>query len=69
MNLGVKQVFKNKLASIPQIDMISIGGAAPSSGNTNSTEITYKDGRKEVKTDVQQKYADENYIQFIRSGC
>jgi putative ABC transport system permease protein len=59
---GLKQVFKNKLASIPQVDIISIGGPAPSSGNTNSTEITYKDGKKEIKTDVQQKYADENYI-------
>jgi putative ABC transport system permease protein len=62
MNEGTKQVFKNRLAAIPQIEMMSIGGAPPSSGNTNSTEATYKDGKKEIKTDVQQKFGDENYL-------
>jgi putative ABC transport system permease protein len=66
MNEGVKQVFKNKIAGIPQIDMMSIGGASPSSGNTNSTEMTYKDGKKNIKTDVQQKYGDENYINVYK---
>jgi putative ABC transport system permease protein len=62
MGAGLKQVFKNKLSSIPQIELMSIGSAAPSSNSTNSTEVTYKDGKKEIKTDMQQKYGDENYI-------
>jgi putative ABC transport system permease protein len=62
MDAGLKQVFKNKLSSIPQIELMSIGSAAPSSNSTNSTEVTYKDGKKEIKTDMQQKYGDENYI-------
>jgi putative ABC transport system permease protein len=60
------QVFLNKLHSIPQVQLVSVGGAPPSSGNTNSTEVTYMDGKKEVKTDVQLKFADENYIRLYK---
>ncbi len=59
-------VFVNKLRSIPNVEMVSIGGAPPSSGNTNSTNVTYKDGKKEVKTDVQLKFADENYMKLYK---
>lgn len=59
-----QQVFMNAINTIPQIEMISVGGPAPSSGNTMSTEVKYKDGKKEIKTDVQQKFVDENYIKI-----
>lgn len=55
-------VLLNKLRSIPQIDMISVGNTPPSSQNTNSTEATYKDGKKETKIELEEKYGDENYI-------
>jgi len=61
-----KQVFLSQLKAIPQIQMISIGNAPPSSGNTNSTTVTYKDGKKETKTDLEIKYADENYIRLYQ---
>jgi ABC-type antimicrobial peptide transport system permease subunit len=61
-----QQVFMNAINAIPQIEMLSIGGPAPSSSNTHSTEATYKDGKKEIKTDVQQKFADENYIKIYQ---
>lgn len=57
-----QQVFLNQIRQIPQVQLISIGGAAPSSGNTNSTTMEYKDGKKEQKTEVELKFADENYI-------
>jgi putative ABC transport system permease protein len=66
MKANLNQVFFNKLRSIPQVEMISIGRDAPSSGNTNSTEATYKDGKKEIKTNVQQKFGDENYINLYK---
>ncbi|SDD21393.1 ABC-type antimicrobial peptide transport system, permease component [Mucilaginibacter pineti] len=66
INTNLKQVFMNKISSIPQIDLISVGGASPSSGNTNSTTISYKDGKKEIKTDVQQKFGDENYTKLYQ---
>ncbi|MEJ7684804.1 MAG: FtsX-like permease family protein [Segetibacter sp.] len=39
-----------------------MGGAPPASGNTMSGIVTYKDGKKEISTDVYFKYADPNYI-------
>ncbi|WP_184550321.1 ABC transporter permease [Mucilaginibacter sp. FT3.2] len=65
-SVSLQQVFKNKIAAIPQIELMSIGGAPPSSGNTNSTEATYKDGKKEIKTDIQQKFGDENYLRVYQ---
>jgi putative ABC transport system permease protein len=62
MNTDKQQVFMNKIRAIAQIQLMSVGGAPPSSGNTNSTTVTYKDGKKEIKTDLQQKFADENYL-------
>jgi putative ABC transport system permease protein len=66
INTNKQQVFMDKISAIPQIEMISVGGAPPSSGNTNSTTVTYKDGKKEVKTDLQQKFADENYLKVYQ---
>ncbi|MDB5130291.1 MAG: yknZ 6 [Mucilaginibacter sp.] len=60
------QVFLNKLRSMPRVDMVSVGNAPPSSGNTNSTIVTYKDGKKEVKTEVFLKFGDENYIPLYK---
>jgi putative ABC transport system permease protein len=59
---GQNQVFLNKLRSIPQIAMISLGGNSPSSGNTQSTAATYQDGKHEIKTQIEEKYGDENYV-------
>ncbi|MBD1384989.1 ABC transporter permease [Mucilaginibacter rigui] len=66
INTNKQQVFMNKLIAIPQIELISVGGAAPSSNNTNSTTVTYTDGKKEIKTDLQQKFADENYLKVYK---
>jgi len=57
-----KQVFADKIRAITQVEKLSVGGAPPASGQTNSSEVTYKDGKKEVKTDLQFKFADENYM-------
>ncbi|MFD0765084.1 ABC transporter permease [Mucilaginibacter lutimaris] len=66
LNTNKQEVFRDKISAIPQIEMISTGGAPPSSGNTNSTEVTYKDGKKELKTDLQLKFADENYLKVYQ---
>ncbi|MBL4676389.1 MAG: ABC transporter permease [Mucilaginibacter sp.] len=57
-----RQVFLNKVRSMPQVRLVAMGNDAPSSGGTNSTTVKYKDGKKEVETDLQQKFGDENYI-------
>jgi putative ABC transport system permease protein len=62
INTNRQQVFKDKISSIPQIELMSIGSAAPSSDKVNAFEVSYKDEKREVKTTLQQKFGDENYI-------
>lgn len=59
-----KYVLMDKLKTIPEIAMISLCTNPPSSGSTWSGTIKYKDGKKEIETDVQQKYGDSNYIKL-----
>lgn len=58
------QVFLNAIQAMPQVALVSRAGAPPSSGSTNSTLVSYMDGKKEVKTEVFLKFADENYIKL-----
>ncbi len=59
-----KYVLLEKLKSIPEIAMVSLSNSAPSSLSTWSGTIKYKDGKKEIETDVQQKYGDTNYTKL-----
>jgi len=61
-DVSKNRVFLNRLRSIPQVAMAGLGGDAPSSDGCVSTECTYKDGKKEVKIELEEKYGDENYI-------
>jgi len=58
----LKQVFFNKIKELPQVELTSIGGDVPSSNGWSSNTVTYVDGKKEIKTDLQIKSGDENYI-------
>jgi len=64
--LTTNRVLANKLRALPGIEMLSVGTAAPSSGSTNTTLATYKDGKKDLSTEVEVKYADENYIKLYK---
>lgn len=61
-----KYTLLDKLRSIPEIAMVSLSTSPPSSGNTWSSTMKYKDGKKEIETDVQQKYADSNYLKLYQ---
>lgn len=61
-----KSVFVEKLKAIPEIAMISLSTNVPSSNNTWSGTVKYKDGKKELEHDVQQKYGDTNYIKLFK---
>ncbi len=50
--------------AIPGISMISLSNNPPSSNSTWSNTVKYKDGKKEIETDVQVKIADTNYIKL-----
>ncbi|WP_183559305.1 ABC transporter permease [Mucilaginibacter sp. SP1R1] len=60
------QVFLNRLRAIPQINLVSVGRDAPSSSSSNSTEATYKDGKKEIKLELYEKFGDPNYINVYK---
>ncbi|MDR6943218.1 ABC transporter permease [Mucilaginibacter pocheonensis] len=60
------QVFMNKLRAIPQVAMVSVGRGAPSSTEGNSTEATYKDGKKEIKVNLELKFGDQHYIDVYK---
>jgi putative ABC transport system permease protein len=62
INTNLQYSFKNKIAGISQIEMMSVGSAAPSSALESNFEVNYKDGKHEIKTSLQQKFGDENYI-------
>ena len=59
-----KYLLMDKLKAIPEIAMVSLCSNPPSSGSTWSGTMKYKDGKKEIETDVQQKYADTGYIKL-----
>ena len=59
-----KYVLLNKIRSIPEVAMVSLATSPPSSNNSWSGTLKYKDGKKEVSTDVQQRYGDTNYVKL-----
>jgi predicted permease len=61
-----KQVLMNKLRAIPQVAMVSLSNNPPTGNSVWSSTITYKDGKKEIKTDAQIKQADTNYLKLYQ---
>lgn len=65
-NRDSKNVLAEKIRAVPAVKMVSLGAAPPSSTNTTSTSMSYKDGKKEVDFDMQMKYADSNYAKLYQ---
>jgi putative ABC transport system permease protein len=61
-----KDIFHQQLAAIPGIAMISRATNPPSTSSTWSAELKYKDGKKEVQTEVQYKLVDTNYLRLYQ---
>jgi putative ABC transport system permease protein len=62
---GKRFVLLNELRSIPGIQLISMGGGSPATGGWATSTMTYKDGKKEIETDVEQKSGDTNYLRLF----
>jgi putative ABC transport system permease protein len=58
-------VLMEKLKSIPEIAMISLANDPPSGNSIWTSTMKYKDGKKELETDVQVKLADTNYLKLF----
>jgi len=59
-------VLLQKLRAIPEIAMVSLSNNPPSSNSTWSSTMKYKDGKKDLETDVQVKIADSNYVNLYK---
>lgn len=59
-------VFMEKLRTIPEIAMICLSNDPPSNNSMWTSTMKYKDGNKELETDVQVKLADTNYLKLFR---
>jgi ABC-type antimicrobial peptide transport system permease subunit len=57
-----KPFLMQKLKAIPEVSMVSLASFPPSGNSTRSSTMKYKDGKKEVETDVEIKFADTAYI-------
>jgi putative ABC transport system permease protein len=58
---GKKNVLINKLKQMPEIELVSLGDV-PAKNGYSMNRITYFDGKKEIKLDVNRRSVDENYV-------
>ena len=61
-NANRRTLLMERLKAIPEIAMISMSNAPPSSNSTWSSEMKFKDGKKEIQSDVQMKTVDTAYL-------
>ncbi|HTI61814.1 FtsX-like permease family protein [Mucilaginibacter sp.] len=61
-NKGLKDVYTEKIKQLPQVDLVSRGGDIPSTNGWSSNDVTYRDGKKEIRSELYNKAGDENYI-------
>ncbi len=59
-----KTTLLNMLRTIPEIKMVSLSNNPPNSGNTSIDQMKYRDGKKEIETDVEEKFGDTDYIKL-----
>ncbi len=59
---GKKFILRDKLRNISAIQNVSLGNQAPAIGGTMSTILTFKEGKKDIKLDVDSRDGDTNYI-------
>lgn len=62
---GLREVFANKVKALPHVEMVSLGNDVPSSGGWSSNDVTYHNGKNEVRTELYHKSGDENYINIF----
>ena len=64
-SVGSKQeAFREKLAAIPGIQLISLGGTPPASQSSGFSTMKYVKDGKEIETTVEIKQADTNYFRL-----
>jgi putative ABC transport system permease protein len=59
---STNKLLADELRALQGVQMVSVGTAPPSSNSTQTTIAVYKDGKKDINTPIEVKFADENYI-------
>ena len=55
-------VLAEKIKTISEVAMLGMSNGTPASNNSWSSTLKYKDGKKELTSDVEMKFADTNYL-------
>ncbi len=63
-SMRTRDVLLQKLRTLPGIDKICFGGSSPASNNTSAQTMKFNNGKKDIETTVQVKYADEDYFKL-----
>lgn len=59
-----KQQLINNIKSMPEVVSISLAQDPPASFSTSSTDVSYFDEDKEIRTTLQLLYGDKNYLKL-----
>jgi putative ABC transport system permease protein len=59
-----RNILLDELKLNPGIDKVSLGQSAPSSTSWNMSTMTFKDGKKDIETEVRLKMGDTNYLKI-----
>ncbi|MEP6673700.1 MAG: FtsX-like permease family protein [Ferruginibacter sp.] len=57
-----KYVLLSKLKAIPEFEKLTLAGLPPASDGTMSTYIDFNNGKTNIETEVEMKYADVDYF-------
>ncbi len=63
--LAKKTLYAEKLRAIPEISKVSLGGQPPASNSTNSTNTTFTNGEKQIKSELQFIFGDTEYLDLF----
>ena len=59
---GRKYVLREKLRAIPEIQQVALGNSAPAIGGYMTTELDFKEGKKNIHLPVDSRSGDTNFI-------
>ncbi|WP_299364464.1 ABC transporter permease [Winogradskyella sp.] len=63
--LSKKELYAQKLKSIPQIKGLSLGGMPPASQSTKTSTTTLNNGTSEIQTNLQFIFGDTKYLDLF----
>ncbi|MBS1915198.1 MAG: ABC transporter permease [Bacteroidetes bacterium] len=65
-SMSRRYALMNKIKTIPEIQLSSLGFLSPAIEGAAFNDMTYTDGKKEVKENVQIRWADTNYMKIYQ---